>query len=65
MRSVWVYSKFLKTREYSETKIVQPTQSIHYANCDEFQAKLNQICPLRDAEEQKTLCQNVFFYSSI
>jgi hypothetical protein len=41
---------------------VQPTQSIHYSNCDEFQEKLAKICPLKDSIEPKSLCQNVIFH---
>ena len=48
-----------KTHEYNQTKIIQPTQSIHYANCDEFQEKLHLVCPLKDAQKHMNLCENV------
>lgn len=48
-----ILTKKTKVHEYDELKVIQPTQSIHYINCDKFQSKLNQLCPLRESDSKK------------
>ncbi len=48
--------------EIENIKIVRPTQSIYYINCDEFQAKLNEVCPLKNSSEDKSIFDNVGVY---
>lgn len=50
--------KKIKTREYTNIKIVSPTHSLFYINVDYFRDELYKICPLQHATKKLTICQN-------
>ena len=51
--------QLLKTREYDHIKVLRPTHSLFYINADYFRDHLNRLCPLKQKEEQLTMCGNV------
>ncbi len=48
----------IKTKEYTNIKIVSPTHSLFYINVDYFRDELYKICPLQYATTKLTICQN-------
>ena len=50
-----LYSDLLRyeVNENENIKIIMPTKSLNYLNCDEFQAKLKEICPLKEIKDLK------------
>jgi len=63
-----IYSDLLryKVNNDEKIKIIMPTKALNYLNCDEFQAKLKEICPLKESsKEKKSLKQNVYFFYDI
>ena len=48
----------IKTREYTNIKIVSPTHSLFYINVDYFRDELYKICPLQYATTKSTICEN-------
>jgi len=61
------YELFLDIDQYDaheveNIKVVRPTQSIYYINCDEFQVKLNEVCPLKNTADDNGILENVSFY---
>ena len=43
------------THELNHLKIIRPSQSLLYVNCDDFHKKLNSLCPLKVSNDKKTL----------
>jgi hypothetical protein len=44
-----IYSDIKKyvAKEYDQIRILRPTHSIIYINCDKFRSDLNTLCPLK------------------
>ena len=45
--------------EHDYIKILKPTQSLYYINCDNFHSKVNQACPLKDSSKSSSIYENV------
>ena len=54
-------NKFV-TNENESIKIIRPTHSIFYINCDFFRQEINRICPLKNVHANATICENVGLY---
>lgn len=44
--------------EHDYIKILKPTQSLYYINCDNFHSKVNQACPLKDSSKSSSIYEN-------
>ncbi len=51
------------THRFNDLKIIRPSQSLLYVNCDIFHKKLNVLCPLKAYTEPADFIDNVHFFS--
>lgn len=56
---IFINSKAFNTQELSQVKIIQPSQSILYVNCESLQKQMNDLCPLKRSAGSKKLIDNV------
>lgn len=56
---IFTDAKAFDTQELSQVKIIQPSQSLLYVNCDSLQKKMNNLCPLKRSTGTKKLIDNV------
>lgn len=55
---IFTDTKTFDTNEFVHLKIVRPSQSLLYVNCDEFQKQLNTLCPIKASTGSKSLIQS-------